>query len=271
MHVGNPTQPLSAWEIDHNSLFRLDNNVYVVLGAGGGIGEHVSRTIVGLGGRVVCVDIQAEQVGAVADSLQMPFLIADATTEEGVDRIARAAVAECGQINGYVDVIGQMYRRQISDYGLDDWDLDFRVNLAHAFLAARRLAPLVSSGSIVHVSSVVGSHGGLTAPGYGPSKAALQVWVKQLAAAYGSRGVRVNAVAPGLFLSPRYVAKERRSRDSQMLAGRPVLGRLGQPYEVAATIAFLLSPAAGYITGTTIAVEGGSLSRDSTGLDELLG
>ncbi|MCG2623102.1 SDR family oxidoreductase [Arthrobacter sp. I2-34] len=271
MHIDNLALPLPAQEIDHGSLFRLDDNLYVVLGAGGGIGEHVSRTIVGLGGRVLCVDINAELVGAVANSLRMPFLVADAATEEGIDRIAIAAAAECGQINGYVDVIGQMHRRQISDYGLADWDLDFRVNLAHAFLAARKLAPLVSSGSIVHVSSVVGSHGGLTAPGYGPCKAALQVWVKELAAAYGSRGVRINAVAPGLFLSPRYVAKERSSRDSQKLAGRPMLGRLGQPYEIAATIAFLLSPAAGYITGTTIAVEGGSLSRDSTGLDELLG
>ena len=269
MHIGNPTQPLPAERIDYGSLFRLDGSVHVVLGAGGGIGEHVSRTIAGLGGRVLCVDINAEQAGATAESLQMPFLVADATTEEGIDRIATAVAAEYGQINGYVDVIGQMHRQHIADYGLADWDRDFRANLAHAFLAARRLAPLVSNGSIVHVSSVVGSHGGLRAPGYGPSKAALQVWVKELAAEHGSRGVRVNAVAPGLFLSPRYVAKERSSRDSQLLAGRPLLGRLGQPYEIAATIAFLLSPAAGYITGTTIPVEGGSLSRDSTGLDEL--
>ncbi|GAA5194448.1 hypothetical protein GCM10023346_21890 [Arthrobacter gyeryongensis] len=118
---------------------------------------------------------------------------------------------------------------------------------------------------------VVGKHGGLTAPGYGPAKAALQVWVKQMAAEHGPRGVRVNAVAPGLFLSPRYLARERSSSDAQALAARPMLRRLGQPFEIAATIAFLLSPAAGYITGTTIPVEGGSLSRDSTGLDALPG
>ncbi|WP_050055119.1 SDR family NAD(P)-dependent oxidoreductase [Pseudarthrobacter siccitolerans] len=262
-------QPSPAQNVDHASLFSLKGRVYAVLGAGGGIGEHVTRTIVGMGGRVLCVDINLDGVSAVADSLQMPFLVSDVTTEEGMNRIARLVAAKYGQIDGYVDVIGQMHRRSISDYGLADWDLDFKVNLAHAFLAARSLAPLVTNGSIVHVSSVVGSHGGLVAPGYGPSKAALQVWVKQLAAEHGSRGVRVNAVAPGLFLSPRYVAKERTSRDTRILAGRPLLGRLGQPYEIAATIAFLLSPAAGYITGTTIPIEGGTLSRDSTGLDEL--
>jgi len=264
-------QPVPADQIDHTGLFRLDGNSYVVLGAGGGVGEHVSRTIAGLGGQVLCIDINAAAVGEVAGSLRMPSLVADTTTSDGAGRIAAAAVAEFGRINGYVDVIGRMHRKELPDYGLADWELDFKVNLGHAFLAARSLAPLVSDGSIVHVSSVVAAHGGLTAPGYGPSKAALQVWVKQMAAEFGPRGVRVNAVAPGLFLSPRYVAKERSDEDARLLASRPLLGRLGQPYEIASVIAFLLSPAAGYITGTTIPVEGGALSRDSTGLDALLG
>jgi NAD(P)-dependent dehydrogenase (short-subunit alcohol dehydrogenase family) len=270
MPPGDPARPLPADQVDHSGLFRLDGTAHVVLGAGGGIGEHVARTIAGLGGRVLCVDINAGVVAGVAHALRMPFLVADATTEAGMDRIAGAAVAEFVQINGYVDVIGQMHRRNFSEYGLADWDLDFKVNLSHALLASRSLAPLVSEGSIVHVSSVVGTHGGLTSPGYGPSKAALQVWVKEMAAQHGSRGVRVNAVAPGLFLSPRYVAKDRSGRESQLLASQPLLSRLGQPYEIAATIVFLLTPAAGYITGTTINVEGGSLSRDSTGLDGML-
>lgn len=271
MHIENPTVPVQASDLDYPGLFRLDGKAYVILGAGSGIGEHISRTIAAMGGRMLCVDINADAVAAVASSLQMPFLVADATTEEGMHLIAATASSEFGTINGYVDVIGQMHRNQMSGYSLDAWAQDFKTNLGHAFLAARALAPLVGDGSIVHVSSVVGSHGGLMAPGYGPAKAALQVWVKQLAAEHGPRGVRVNAVAPGLFLSPRYVAKERSGDDAEFLAGRPMLRRLGQPYEIAATIAFLLSPAAGYITGTTIPVEGGSLSRDSTGIDELLG
>lgn len=79
----------------------------------------------------------------------------------------------------------------------------------------------------------------------------------------------VNAVAPGLFLSPRM--SERLDRDPAVaeLAQRPLLGRFGRPEEVAATIGFLLSPAAGYITASTIPVEGGGLSQDSTGLDSM--
>ncbi|MFE7417596.1 SDR family NAD(P)-dependent oxidoreductase [Rhodococcus sp. NPDC057529] len=270
MKIDDPDQPLLAETVDHHSLFRLDGNSYVVLGAGAGIGEHVSRTIVALGGRVLCVDVNGDDVDAVAGSLRMPSVVADVTTEEGIDFVATRAIAEFGQINGYVDVIGRMHRTQIADYGLAEWDQDFRVNLAHAFLSARRLSPLISHGAIVHVSSVMGSHGGRTAPGYGPAKAALEVWSKELAAEHGPRGVRVNVVAPGLFLSPRVAATPRSPNDSRILAGRPMLGRLGQPFEIAATVAFLLSPAAGYITGTTIPVEGGSLSRDSTGLDDLV-
>lgn len=270
MEPKNPNQPLAATEVDHANLYRLDGNSYVVLGTGGGLGEHVSRAIVGLGGRVLCVDIDGDGVRAIANSLGMPFLVADITTAEGLAQIADTAAGEFGRINGYVDVVGQMFRKEIGDYDLDDWDLDFKVNLKHALLAARHLVPLISSGAIVHVSSVIGARGGLMAPGYGPSKAALEVWVKQLAAEHGPRGIRVNAVAPGLFLSPKFAARERSEHSWKVLTGRPLLGRLGHPHEIAATIAFLLSAGAGYITGTTIPVDGGALSRDSTGIDELL-
>lgn len=269
MRIENSTLPTPASDVDYPALFRLDGKSYVILGSGGGIGEHVSRTIVAMGGRVLCVDINADAVAAVAGSLGMPFVVANAATEEGADLVAARAVSEFGTINGYVDVIGQMFGKAVSEYGLEDWERDFTVNLSHAFLAARKLVPLVEDGSIVHVSSVMASHSGLLAPGYGPAKAALEAWVRQLAAAYGPRGVRVNAVAPGLFLSERYMAKKQSDGDAQALASRPLIDRLGQPHEIAAAIAFLLSPAAGYISGSTIRVDGGAMTRDSTGLDEL--
>jgi NAD(P)-dependent dehydrogenase (short-subunit alcohol dehydrogenase family) len=269
MIMDDPNRALRPDEIDYTSLFRLDGRSCVVLGAGGGLGEHVARLVVSLGARVLCVDIDAAAARAVGDAIDMPFVGADVTTEDGMADVATAAAADLGRINGYVDVIGQMFRTPMSDYGLDAWHRDFTVNLAHAFLAAKALGPLVADGSIVHVSSVLATSGGRTAPGYGPAKAALEVWVKELANEYGPRGVRVNAVAPGLFLSPRMIAKGRSPEDMRVLADRPIGGRLGQPFEIAATIAFLLCPAAGYISGATIPVNGGSTSRESTGLDEL--
>lgn len=269
-HRAHPDKALPAHQVPHAGLFRFDGKSFVVLGAGGGVGEHIARTLTALGGQVLCVDREAAAIQQLAEELGMPYVAADITTELGLAGIAESARREFGRISGYVDVIGQMFRQEITEYSLEEWDKDFTINLGHAFLAAKHLVPLMDGGSIVHISSSVAARGGLMAPGYGPAKAALEVWVKQLAAAHGPKGIRVNAVAPGLFLSPRVEAREYNAADRKALNSGPALGRLGQPYEIAATIAFLLSPAAGYITGTTIPVEGGALIRDSTGIDGIM-
>lgn len=271
MLPSDPLHPVGPTEVDHSALFRLDGRTHAIVGAGAGIGEHVARTLVALGAQVVCVDIDEASVRAVAADLKAPHVVADVTTEDGAAALAAAIDAEVDVLDGYVDVIGQMQRKALGEFSLAEWQQDLRVNLHHAFLLGQTLAPKVAqspAGSIVHVSSVMGARAGRRSPGYGPAKAALEIWVKQLAAEYGDRGVRVNAVAPGLFLSPRFVSGAG-AQAEPALSARTMLGRLGQPYEVAATVAFLLSPAAGYITGATIPVEGGSLSTDSTGLDDL--
>lgn len=269
MQQADPHRPVPASDVDYSTLFSLRGQRHVVLGGGAGVGEHVARMLTALGAEVLCVDLAEDAVRSLAEQLGCGYVVADATTEEGFDRITariRDWVGPGGTISGYVDVIGRMHRKPLRDFSLADWLLDFEVNLTHAFLAGQLLAPLVGEGgSIVHVSSVMGLHAGRTAAGYGPAKAALNVWTKQLAAEHGERGIRVNAVAPGLFLSPR-VAQSGPDSAAQ-LGACSMLGRLGQPYEISATVAFLLTPAAGYITGATIPVEGGTTSADSTGLD----
>ena len=116
----------------------------------------------------------------------------------------------------------------------------------------------------------MGSRAGRKSPGYGPAKAALGFSgqaARGRVRTFRRAGQRRGA---GLFLSPRFVGNEAGARAADALAlPHDPLGRLGQPFEVAATIAFLLTPAAGYITGATIPVEGGALSVDATGLDDV--
>jgi NAD(P)-dependent dehydrogenase (short-subunit alcohol dehydrogenase family) len=265
--------PLAATDVRFDQLFRLDGRSFVVIGAGAGIGEHVSRAICALGGQVLCVDADRQRAAAIGAALDAPHLAADATDAEAVGAVRDRAVSEfAGTLHGFVDVVGLMHRKPLPEFSLADWQEAFRINLQHAFLTGQALAPLVDAnggGSIVYVSSVMGRHAGRRAPGYGPGKAALEVWVKQLAAEYGPRGVRVNAVAPGLFLSPRFLARSGGGALARSLGERTMLRRLGQPYEIAGTVAFLLSAAAGYVTASVLPVEGGALSVDSTGLDEL--
>ncbi|PRB70288.1 SDR family oxidoreductase [Arthrobacter sp. MYb213] len=271
MNIPNPAQPVQAREIEHHRLFSLEGKNYVVVGAGSGLGEHVARTIIALGGSVLGIDINDEPLTALAEELGMAYLVADATTEQGVEIVGKQAGERFGKLDGFVDVVGQMHHKDMSEYSLLAWEQDFKTNLGHAFLTGRVLAPMVDQGAIVYVSSLIAARGGRMAPGYAPAKAALEAWVKQLAQEHGPRGVRVNAVAPGLFLSPRMSSRQRSDSDEQILRSKPLLGRLGQPFEIAAAIVFLLSPAAGYITGSTLPVEGGALTREPSGVDELYG
>ena len=256
---------------DVGAAFRLDGKTYAVLGAGGGIGAEVSRVIGGLGGSLLCVD-RDEGVLDLAQRLGARGLVADVTTEAGIDAVAEATH---GVLDGYLDVVGRMGIRTVGQTSMADWEDDFTLNLRHAVLAGRRLAPLVAArgggGSIVHVSSAVGSRAGAFAPGYGAAKAALESWTRTLAQAHGRAGVRVNAVAPTLFRSPRFLASPVASGAAGSLAERTMLGRLGEPHEVAGVMAFLLTPAAGYLTGQVIAVDGGALHTDGTGLHDALG
>ncbi|WP_020495842.1 SDR family NAD(P)-dependent oxidoreductase [Sciscionella marina] len=269
--VHDSDQPLAPEDVWHGELFRLDDRRYAVLGAGSGIGEHVSRTLVAMGAKVLCVDVDERRAAAIGESVGMPSVVADVTRRDGIVRVRDRVESSFGNLDGYVDVIGRMRRKRFDAFTLSDWEEEFRINLRHAFLSARELAPIVArtdNGAIVYVSSSMGAHAGRTAPGYGPAKAALENWVKQLAAEYGPMGTRVNAVAPGLFLSPRVVSNAQAQQRLPRFAAKTFLGRLGQPHEIAATIGFLLTPAAGYITGVSIPVEGGARLTDSTGLDE---
>ncbi|WP_286929969.1 MULTISPECIES: SDR family NAD(P)-dependent oxidoreductase [Aeromicrobium] len=266
----DPHAPRPVEDVDHTSLFRLDGQHHAVIGAGAGIGEHVATTITALGGRVLCVDIDGDGARAVGERLGAPWLVADATTPEGVARIGAAVDREWDRCDGYVDVIGQQTRRRLPDFTLEDWDRDFRVNVLHAFLLAQELMPRLvagGGGAVVHLSSTNATLSGHHSPGYGPAKAALEMWVRELATQYGPAGVRVNAVAPGLFLSPRFVSSG--GHLAEQLGANTPLRRLGQPHEVAATVAFLLTPAAGYVTGAVLPVEGGLFVTDPSGLNDL--
>lgn len=267
----DPHAPLPAGDVDHAALFRLDGQHHVVIGAGAGIGEHIATTLTSMGAHVLCVDVDADIAKGVGHRLDAPWLMADATTPEGVAQVGAAIDREWARCDGYVDVIGRQTRRRLPAFTLQEWENDFRVNVLHAFLLAQELIPRLvagGGGAVVHLSSTNASRSGHHSPGYGPAKAALEMWVRELATQYGPSNVRVNAVAPGLFLSPRFMANG--GALAEQLGRNTPLHRLGQPYEVAATAAFLLTAAAGYINGAVVPVEGGLFATDPSGLNDLV-
>ncbi|MFE4503533.1 SDR family NAD(P)-dependent oxidoreductase [Rhodococcus sp. NPDC056743] len=262
--------PVAALDVDYSRLFRLDGQRIVVLGAGGGIGEHTSHMLTSMGAELVCVDSDPASAESIGHTLDCPSLCVDVTSESGVAELVKFIEHEIGEITGFVDVIGKTTPKPLAEFTLEDWEDDFRVNTRHAFLLGQQLSPLIArsgGGSIVFVSSVWSQYSSAAAPGYGPAKAALNTWVKQLAEAHGPAGVRVNGVTPGFFLTARMVETINQigSAAAESIFKQALLERLGQAYEVAGTIGFLMSPAAGYITGSLIPVEGGATSRDPLG------
>ncbi len=180
----------------------------------------------------------------------------------GVRESARTAVGEVQDALGGLDLLvnnaGMLVQKPWRTITDDEWDETLAVNLRGVFQLCQEAFPLLeqSAGTIVNVSSVGGQTGGTLAMHYAASKAAIISLTRSLARA-GAPRIRVNAIAPGL-IETEMTAGERASEGAQAKLQQILAGRVGTPEEVADTIVFLASPAAAYITGQIIGVNGGA-------------
>ena len=182
----------------------------------------------------------------------------DISTPEGAAALVAEVEAEVGPIAILVCNAGITRDNLIMKLSDDDWRAVIDTNLGGAFFTCRAVArPMLKrrAGAIVTVSSVVGVHGNAGQTNYAASKAGLIGLTKSLAKELGSRGIRVNAVAPGYISTALTDALPQAARDA-ILEQTP-LGRLGDPADVARTVRFLVSDAAAFVTGDVLAVDGG--------------
>jgi NAD(P)-dependent dehydrogenase (short-subunit alcohol dehydrogenase family) len=247
---------------------RLDGRVAVVAGAGGGgIGSQTVRALAEAGAHVVAVDLRAEPLDELdallgPDGITFTRVVADATTDDGVAEIAAAAAGAPGVLHGLVNVIGGALA---PDWGAsteitrDAWHDTLRRNLDTTMFVsqavARELIARGTGGSIVCLSSTSGIGAAPFHLGYGVAKGAITALVRSLAVEWAPHGVRVNAIAPGTIRTPRAGADPGdAARDRR---GVP-MGRRGAPDEIAAAALFLVSDLSSYVTGQTLAVDGGT-------------
>lgn len=250
---------------------RLDGKVAVVTGGAGGIGEGITRRFAAEGALVVVNDIDEERLSSVCASctaaggraLPVP---GDIRSQDTVDELAaRAEQLSSGRIDVLVNNVGDFRpNRRFLESTEEDWRALAAVNLDHVLRCTRRIAPVMvaqGGGSIVNLTTVE-VHRGI--PGhavYSAYKSAVLGFTRSLAVELGNHGVRVNAVAPDMAATLQTPAEMMlRGRDPADLPRWIPLGRLGEPADYADVVLFFASDDSRFVTGQSIAVDGGTLA-----------
>lgn len=239
-------------------------SVVVVTGAGSGIGKACAEKFLAMGWRVVAVDKQDEGLASLqgentAQAESLEILQIDITSKTAPRDIFAACKGRFGRLDCLVNNAGIGNARSIWDTSDEDCDLYLDVNLGSMFRLCREVrTEFTAGGSIVNNASVFGLVGFQGASAYSASKAGVIGLTRQLAADYGPLGIRVNAVAPGLIVTPM---TEERVRTNTWLVHAAIdtipLGRPGKPDDVAEAMFFLGSDSARHISGVVLPVDGG--------------
>lgn len=241
----------------------------VVTGAAAGLGRATAQTLGELGAHVIALDVDAGGLDELAQGMARAGqactgIAGDITQEADVQRVAQRIADSGVRLKSLVNNVGANFRRPAIDLQLDDWNKYLALNLTSAFLMTRALLPQLldapRGGSVVNVSSARALVGSPGTPSYATTKAGLLGFTRQLAAEYGERGLRANAVCPGLVLTERITQRGFGAAEEQ-LRSRVLEGRFAEPREIANAVAFLASDAASYITGVTMPIDGGYAVR----------
>ena len=243
----------------------LTDKVAIVTGSARGIGQAIALKLAEVGANVVVNDIQAaaEALEGVAQEIktlgrQSLAVTADVSSSEDVNRLIETAAKEFGKIDILVNNAGVTRDNLLMKMTDEEWDTVLNIDLKSAFLCTRAVIRHMlrqRSGRIISIASVVGMIGNAGQANYASAKAGVIGFTKSIAKEVGSRGITVNAIAPG-YIQTKMTEQLNDEQRQEMLKHIP-LASLGTPRDVAEAVAFLASEEARYITGHVLNVDGG--------------
>lgn len=266
--MSDPASPTdaTAWIAQR---FGLVGRTALVTGANRGIGRACAVALAGAGADVVLWGRDRDALAALAAEIGDSGGRAHAVPGPDLaDRDAVRAAAERILAEHRIDILvnnaGMIRRGPAEQTALEDWDAVLAVNLDAVFLLSRLFGPPMlerGDGAIVTIASLLSFQGGILVPAYTASKHAVAGLTKALANEWAARGVRVNAVAPGYVETDNTAALRADEVRREAISARIPAGRWATPKDIAGAVLFLAGPAAGYVHGHTLVVDGGWLGR----------
>jgi len=252
-----------------SDLFRIDNQIAVVVGGTGGIGEALGHGLAEFGAKVVITGRNKERAEQIAQDIGEEFkseavaLPVDVTDEKSIARLAEQVLARFGTVDILVNAQGANIKKLVTEFPLDDWELMFDVNVTGIMLACREFGKVMvenKKGKIINISSLRGARatlwGGNTA--YCATKGAVDMLTRSLASEWAPFHVNVNAIAPALINTP-FAAQTLQNPERFRTAMQNIpLARAGQPRELVGLCVLLASSASDFITGQVIYIDGGA-------------
>lgn len=238
----------------------LQGQVAVVTGASGGLGVAICEQLHAMGAQVVQADISYTEIADTAERmLAVPCDLANPASISALGQLVQSRFGRCDVLVNNAAISGTAIH--LEDFATEQWDKVFHVNLRGALLCAQAMVPMMlaqQSGSIVNVASI-SAHAPTRIGAYGTSKAGMLGLTQQMAVEWGPRGLRANAVSPGMI---RTQLSEKHYQDLAKLQQRTSqipMRRIGTPADIAGIVAFLASDAAAYVNGQDFVIDGGFL------------
>ncbi|XKE46435.1 SDR family oxidoreductase [Halomonas organivorans] len=249
--------------------FELDGRVALVTGGSSGLGRAMAEALAAAGARVVVAARRREALEASVAAIegeggQAAALVADLADPAALEDVAQRAVESFGPVTILVNAAGVNLRQPIEEVDLASWQLTLQLHLGTPFFLSRALVPGMREagyGRIINLASLQSRRAFPDSAPYGAGKGGIVQLTRAMAEAWSRHGINANAIAPGFFPTELTAPVFEDPASAEALAARTAVGRNGTLADIAGPTVFLASPAAGYVTGQTLYVDGGFTAK----------